>query len=96
MKARHVPAIRNTVGPRCAAHDRTMTLPISDERIIRRGGREWRLREMNAGAVPGALAARCLICESDDIVRRIWNYPDGWRDLSDDELLRLCERSSAA
>jgi hypothetical protein len=73
-----------------------MSLSKSDERIIRRGAHEWRLREMNAGAVPGAHAARCLICESDDVVRRIWSYPDNWRELGDEDLLRLCDRSSAA
>ena len=68
----------------------------ADERIIVRGEREWRIREKNMGTVPGAHASRCLICESDDVVRRIWNYPENWRELSDDELLRLCDRSSAA
>jgi hypothetical protein len=73
-----------------------MTISRPDERIIRRGAHEWRIREMNAGGIPGALGSRCLICESDDIVRRIWTYPDNWRDLPDDELLRVCERSTAA
>jgi hypothetical protein len=73
-----------------------MTIPNVTERIIRRGGREWRMREMNASTVPGAHAPRCLICESDDVVRRIWSYPENWRYLPDDELLALCERSTAA
>ncbi len=70
-----------------------MTISASAARIVRHDDREWRVREMNTGAVPGAHASRCLICESDDVVRRIWNYPNNWRSLTDADLIGLCERS---
>lgn len=63
------------------------------ERIVAQGLRRWTVREVKADAVPGASAPRCLICESDDVVRRIWRYPVNWLLLSDEELLRICDRS---
>ena len=33
--------------------------------------------------------APCLIFESDNIVRRVRNFPANWRELSDDDLLAL-------
>jgi hypothetical protein len=63
------------------------------ERRVARGPRRWIVREVDAQTVPGAAAPRCLICESDDVVRRIWRYPENWRSLTDDELLRICDRS---
>jgi hypothetical protein len=34
-----------------------------------------------------------LICESNDVVRRIWHYPENWLELNDDDLMRVCDRS---
>jgi hypothetical protein len=65
----------------------------SHERIVERGDHRWAVREVSANAVPGATAPRCLICESDDVVRRIWRYPDNWLSLSDEDLLRICDKS---
>ena len=65
----------------------------ADERLVERGDRHWTLREMDARGVPGARAARCLICESTEVVRRLWNYPSDWRKLDDVELAALCEGS---
>ena len=59
-------------------------------RVVAHGADRWAIREVDTGALPGAPRPRCLICESDDVVRRIWRYPDDWLSLSDDELLRLC------
>ena len=55
--------------------------------------RFWRIREVDTRTVPGAKADRCLICESaeDGLVRRVWNYPPHWGDLSDRELQQLCD-----
>lgn len=66
-----------------------------NERVIATAGRQWRVREVPAEGVPGAVSSCCLICESDDIVRRIWHYPENWRALDDAQLLRVCERSAA-
>jgi hypothetical protein len=65
------------------------------ERVVTRGPNRWIIREVDTEMVPGAPGPRCLICESDVVVRRIWRYPDNWLSLSDDELLRLCDRSIA-
>ena len=62
------------------------------ERVLQRGDDMWTVREMDTGNVPGARGARCLICESSTIVRRLWTYPENWWMLSDDELLRLCAK----
>jgi hypothetical protein len=65
----------------------------SHERVLEQGDHRWTVREVSADAVPGASAPRCLICESDDVVRRIWRYPENWLDLSEAELIRICDKS---
>lgn len=49
----------------------------------------WRVREWVS--LPTALIgmAPSLICESAELIRRLWTYPAGWRALSDAELLEL-------
>lgn len=69
--------------------------PQSNERVLEQGDNRWTVREVSADAVPGASAPRCLICESDDVVRRIWRYPENWAALTDDELIRICDKSIA-
>jgi hypothetical protein len=66
------------------------------ERILQRGDETWTVREVSAHQVPGARGARCLICESASVVRRLWDYPDNWHALTDTELLALCAREWAA
>lgn len=51
--------------------------------------RNWTIREIDTRAVPGARAARCLIFENHEVVRRLWSYPATWLTLSDMRLLRL-------
>ena len=62
-----------------------------DERTLQRGNDEWTVREVDAPRIPGAPTTSCLICESSDVVRRLWRYPQNWRSLTDDELWRLVE-----
>jgi hypothetical protein len=62
-------------------------------RVVERGADRWSIREVDTDRLPGASGPRCLICESDDVVRRIWHYPENWLSLSDDELLSLCGSS---
>jgi hypothetical protein len=71
-----------------------MNHPHSPERVLDQGDHRWTVREVKADTVPGSSAPRCLICESDDIVRRIWRYPENWLGLSDDELLQICDKSA--
>lgn len=64
------------------------------ERLIELGERQWTVREMDARRIPGARAARCLICESTEVIRRFWDYPTDWRARGDAELVALCEGSA--
>jgi hypothetical protein len=59
-------------------------------RVVVRGANRWSIREVDTNTLPGASGPRCLICESDDVVRRVWRYPENWPSLTDDELLDLC------
>ena len=51
-------------------------------------GNEWTVREL-ATPQAWARAPRCLVLSSRDCVRRVWTYPDEWRSLDVDALLRL-------
>jgi len=59
-------------------------------------GAEWHVREINAAGVPGSRGERCLIFDSDMSVRRVWDYPAGWNELSDDDLWRLASIGRAS
>jgi hypothetical protein len=55
-----------------------------DEQHVR-----WRVVERDARHDPGARAARCLVFDCGEAVRRVWTYPAGWRGLSQDALIAL-------
>jgi hypothetical protein len=42
---------------------------------------EWSVVEVavNRAALPGARAAHCLLFSRTDCIRRVWEYPAGWR-----------------
>jgi hypothetical protein len=65
--------------------------PREHDRVIRRGIDEWRVHEADARAVPGARAPTCLICESVEVIRRLWLYPRDWGSLDDDALWNICD-----
>jgi len=54
-------------------------------------GIQWHVHEANAAHVPGARRDRCLIFDSDGIVRRVWTYPSDWMNLTDDALWSLID-----
>jgi hypothetical protein len=56
-------------------------------------GVQWHVHEANATHVPGARRDRCLIFDSDGIVRRLWAYPSDWMDLPDDALWSLLDHA---
>ena len=56
--------------------------------VIDRTGVEWTVREMPTPQA-WARAPRCLVLSSRECVRRVWVYPDDWRSLDADQLLRL-------
>jgi hypothetical protein len=49
----------------------------------------WTVRELDAGAIPGALKLRCLVFENHESVRRIWDYPHTWLTMPALDLLKL-------
>ena len=49
----------------------------------------WRVTERDARHDPGARSHRCLIFASAEAVRRVWDYPPGWRDLPTEALIAL-------
>ena len=51
----------------------------------------WAVREIDSRHVPGSRRDSCLIFECDGIVRRLWEYPDAWVELADDDLWALIE-----
>ena len=60
---------------------------------IRVAGVVWRIYERDSSRVPGALAPRCLIFEAPMAVRRAWQYPATWRELSHHDLVVLGQLS---
>lgn len=70
-----------------------MAAPLWDApdavRFIDGDGIAWRLVERGAAEVPGARGAACLICLSEKVVRRLWQYPRHWRTLAPAELEAL-------
>ena len=55
-------------------------------------GINWTVHEVDTSAVPGARGCRCLIVESENVVRRVWSYPPGWSALGDDTLWDILDR----
>jgi soluble lytic murein transglycosylase-like protein len=65
-------------------------------REVMREGVRWTVWEASAARVPGAKASRCLIFDSEGIVRRLWTFPDAWNALANDEILALLEAPTPA
>ncbi|MEP6729722.1 MAG: hypothetical protein ABJE10_03745 [bacterium] len=49
----------------------------------------WQVTEHDTSVTPGARGSRCLIFDSSDMIRRVWDYPAQWRMLSVDALIAL-------
>ena len=56
--------------------------------VVDRQGIEWSVREVPTPQV-WAKGLRCLVLNSRECVRRVWQYPRQWRMLDADALLRL-------
>ena len=52
-------------------------------------GMLWTVTEREGHAVPGSRGSHCLIFDSPEAVRRVWDYPAGWRDLLPPSLIAL-------
>jgi hypothetical protein len=60
-------------------------------RELVRDGVRWVVHEASAARTPGAQAYRCLIFDSEGVVRRLWVFPERWEDLPDSEILKLLD-----
>ena len=56
--------------------------------VVDGGGVEWSVREVSTPQ-SWARARRCLVLNSRECVRRVWHYPNNWRKLDADALLKL-------
>ena len=56
--------------------------------VVDRHGVEWSVQEVLTPQV-WAKASRCLVLNSRECVRRVWQYPRHWRVLDAESLLRL-------
>ena len=61
--------------------------PLQPRRFVDADGIYWSVYE----AFPGydRRGRATLVFESEDVVRRVRDYPDHWRDLSDEQLAAL-------
>lgn len=66
---------------------------IHTRQVRDRVGTLWQVTESHARDIPGAMGLKCLIFDSQAICRRYWNYPIGWRALSDEKLLDFMNQS---
>lgn len=60
-------------------------------REVIHNGIRWSVREAAATHVPGARGERCLIFESDSVIRRLWSYPVDWNEFEEEQLLEFLD-----
>lgn len=58
-------------------------------------GVAWRVVECEARHVPGACGDRCLVFLSENVVRRVWDFPRDWRTMPPQALDALTLRRAA-
>ena len=61
------------------------------KRRLLSGADRWLVAEVDARGIPGALADRCLVFQSEHVARKLWQYPANWHSLSDYALAALGE-----
>ena len=66
-------------------------MDILRKRRVGSGDDQWLIAEIDARHVPGGRADRCLVCQNEQVVRRLWEYPPEWYSLSEVALRALCE-----
>jgi hypothetical protein len=69
---------------------------VGETRGVTQDGTRWTVREIDTSHVPGAHGLRCLIFESEGILRRAWLYPADWAVLSDQQLIEVMESRPGA
>ena len=55
-------------------------------------GMVWRVTEHDARLIPGRRGDHCLVFSCSLAVRRVWDYPAGWRDLPAAQLMEVSWR----
>ena len=75
------------VAPLAATKLRAESVQYVDASNVR-----WRVTERASRGDPGSRGDFSLIFECDDAVRRVWEYPVGWRTLSSEALVALSWR----
>jgi len=90
LTARDLPGVRGFPTEVDVSRE-TTPVPRELERVVQHGLDRWRVHEMDARAIPGARAPTCLICESIEVIRRLWKFPADWPTLDDDALWEVCE-----
>ena len=56
--------------------------------VVDGSGVEWTVREISTPQT-WARARRCLVLNSRECVRRLWSYPQHWRSMDADTLLKF-------
>jgi len=65
---------------------------LAQRDVYANDGTRWRVREARAHDVPGAQASSCLIFDGGSVCRRLWKFPERWKEFSDDTLLDIMEQ----
>lgn len=67
---------------------------LSGPRVIldRKSGESITIVERRTDGVAGARRSTCLIFSTEAGFTRIWNYPERWQELTDDELVALLDQ----
>jgi hypothetical protein len=73
--------------------DVTLRLGVPTRRdFVSADGTQWCVHERDASGMAHARGARCLVFETGNVLRVVWNYPRDWRTL-DDAALETLSRS---
>ena len=60
-------------------------------RELYQDGVKWVVHEASTALTPGAKTYRCLIFDSEGVVRRLWVFPERWETLADADVLGLLD-----
>ena len=58
-------------------------------RVFCAGGSTWTVHELPGSA--DGWRGKSLVFSREQVVRRVWSYPENWESLSDEELAHLVE-----
>lgn len=65
---------------------------VVEREVFAEDGTRWRVREARVYDVPGAERDSCLIGDSGNVCRRLWDYPGQWADLPSETIIDMLER----